>query len=138
MRTILIGAAGALALLALVFSDALAESTGFIHLSPDQSYCRAYDIDAEGDLLSFFRANDTAVKITALPNGMVSATCLAKAQGKDLVQENGETAFSLDMCRIRQEEAGFETTLVVRNGQVSISVTCEISMTCHGVPEPPK
>lgn len=136
MKTVLVGAVGLLVLSGLGFSDVLAESTGFIHLSPDQSYCRAYDIDSEGDLLSFFRANDTTINITALPSGMVNATCLAKAQGKDLVQKESETAFGLDTCKIRQEEAGFETTMIVRNGQVTISDTGEISMTCHGVPQP--
>ncbi len=138
MKTVLFGAVGVLVLSGLGFSDVLAESTGFMHLSPDQSYCRAYDINNEGDLLSFFRANDTKINITALPSGMVNATCLAKAQGKDLVRRESETTFGLDACKIRQEESGFETTMVVRNGQVTISETGEISMTCHGVPEPSK
>ena len=135
MRRVLTGSIGAILVFGLSFSNANAESTGLMFLSPDQSYCRAYDIDSEANLLSFFRANDTTVKITALPNGMVNATCLAKAQGKNLVRQEGQTTFALDTCRIRQEEGGFETTLIVSGGQVTISDIGEISMTCHGVPE---
>lgn len=138
MKTVVVGTVGVLVIAGLGFSDVLAESTGFMYLSPDQSYCRAYDIDSEGDLLSFFRANETTVNITALPSGMVNATCVANAEGNDLVRGQSETAFGLDSCRIRQEEAGFETTIVVPNGQVMISETGGISMTCHGVPEPSK
>ena len=134
MKTILFAGMGVMVLAGLSITDASAESTGFMYLSPDQSYCRAYDIDSEGNLLSFFRANDTAVKITAAPNGMVKATCLAKPQGKNLVRKESQTTFPLQMCSIRQEEAGFETTMVVGNGQVTISELGEISMTCHGVP----
>jgi hypothetical protein len=134
MKTILFAGVGVFVLSGLVVSEAAAESTGFMYLSPDQSYCRGYEIDSEGNLLSFFRANDTTVNVTAMPNGMVTATCIAKAQGKNLVRKESETTFSLDMCSIRQEEAGFETTMVVGNGQVTISELGEISMTCHGVP----
>ncbi|MCM8855008.1 MAG: hypothetical protein LC541_05245 [Candidatus Thiodiazotropha sp.] len=134
MNNIHFGVMGVLALFSLSIDDAIAESTGFMYLSPDQSYCRAYNIDEEGNLLSFFRANDTIVKITATPSGIVNATCMAKPQGDNLVREKGETEFPLDMCSIRHEEGGFETTVVVDKGQVVISETGEISMVCHGIP----
>ena len=98
MKKILFAGIGVWVLFGLSIAGAIAESTGFMYLSPDQSYCRAYDIDNEGNLLSFFRANDTTVKITATPNGMVNATCMAKPQGKTMAHEKGETTFPLDMC----------------------------------------
>ena len=135
MKARLFVGVGVCVLSGLAATAAVAESTGFMHLSPDQAYCRAYDIDSDGNLLSFFRANDTTVKITATPNGMVNATCLARAEEENLVKREGETTFALDTCSIRQEEAGFETMMVVGNGQVTISEIGEISMACHGVPE---
>jgi hypothetical protein len=106
-----------------------------MYLSPDQSYCRAYDIDSEGNLRAFFRANDTTVKMTAAATGVVNATCEALAQGKDLVRHEGITTFALDTCSIRHEEAGFETTMVVGGGEVTILETGDITMVCHGIPE---
>ena len=138
MRRVLFTGIAVLLLSGLGVTEVAAESTGFMYLSPDQSYCRAYDIDNEGNLIGFFRANDTSIKITASPDGTVNATCLAKAQGKNLVHKGGGTTFTLDTCRIRQEEAGFETALVVAGGEVTISEIGEISMTCQGVPEPSK
>jgi len=135
MKTIMRIMLGVPVLYALTTSTAFAESTGFMYLSPDQSYCRAYEIDSEGNLLAFFRANDTAVNITAAKTGVVTATCEAKAHGRDLVHQEETTAFPLDMCSIRHEEKGFETTIVVGNGEVTILATGEITMVCHGIPE---
>jgi hypothetical protein len=136
MKRLLAIFAGLVLLLGISATAAYAESTGFVFLSPDQSYCRAYDIDSEGNLRGFFRANDTAVKITAGSDGVVSATCNASARGKNLVRHEGVTTFALDNCAIRHEEAGFETTIRVQNGEVTILETGEITMVCHGVPEP--
>lgn len=134
MRTILRVFLGVVVLYVLTTTTAFAESTGFMYLSPDQSYCRAYEIDSDGNLLAFFRANDTAVSITAAKTGAVTATCEAKAHGRDLVHQNETTTFPLDMCSIRHEEKGFETTIVVGSGEVTILETGESSMVCHGVP----
>lgn len=121
-------------LFGLSTTAAYAESTGFMYLSTDQSYCRAYEIDSDGNLLGFFRANDTIVNITAAKTGVVNAICKAKAHGRNLVRQEGITSFPLDMCSIRHEEKGFETTIVVENGEVTILETGEITMVCHGIP----
>ena len=135
MKAILKIILGVLVLYVLTTTTAFAESTGFMYLSPDQSYCRAYEINSDGNLLAFFRANETAVNIIAAKTGVVTATCEAKARGRNLVHQEATTSFTLDMCSIRHEEKGFETTIVVGNGEVTILATGEITMVCHGIPD---